>query len=87
MKRAYIVENVAGIYGINENSEIIYHVLFPSTPEKIVEKIELLQAGQLVDELKDVISALKQKEIQEIVLDESWTKNDYRTVNRCPCFT
>jgi nucleolar protein 56 len=76
MKRAYIVENVAGIYGINENSEIIYRVLFPSTPEKIVEKIELLQSGQLIDELKDVLSALKQKEIQEIVLeDEKLARN------------
>ena len=70
MKRAYIVENVAGIYGINENSEVIYRALFPSTPEKIVEKIELLQSGQLIDELKDVLSALKQKEIQEIVLED-----------------
>ena len=69
MKRAYIVENVAGIYGVDENSEIIYRVLFPSTPEKIVEKIELIQSGQLVDELKDVLSALKQKEIQEIVVE------------------
>ncbi len=76
MKRAYIVENVAGIYGINENSEIIYRALFPSTPEKIVEKIELLQSGQLIDELKDVLGVLKQKEIQEIVLeDEKLARN------------
>ena len=76
MKRAYIVENVAGIYGIDENSQIIYRALFPSTPEKIVEKIELLQSGQLIDELKDVLSALKQKEIQELVLeDEKLARN------------
>jgi len=76
LNRAYIVENVAGIYGVNENSEIIYRALFPSTPEKIVEKIELLQSGQLIDELKDVLSALKQKEIQEVVLeDEKLARN------------
>ena len=76
MKRAYIVENVAGIYGVNENSEIIYRALFPSTPEKIVEKIELLQSGQLIDELKDVLGVLKQKEVQEIVLeDEKLARN------------
>jgi nucleolar protein 56 len=76
MKRAYIVENVAGIYGVDENSEIIYRALFPSTPERIVEKIELLQSGQLVNELNDVLSALQQKEIQEIVVeDEKLAKN------------
>jgi len=76
MKRAYIVENVVGIYGVDENSEIIYRALFPSTPEKIVEKIEFLQSGQLIDELKDVLGVLKQKEIQEIVLeDEKLARN------------
>ncbi len=76
MKRAYIVENVVGVFGLGENREIIYRVLFSSTPEKIVEKIERIQSGQLIDEVKDVLSTLKQKGFQEIVVeDQKLAKN------------
>ena len=76
MKRAYIVENVAGVFGLGENREIIYRVLFSSTPEKIVEKIESIQSGQLIDEVKEVLSTLKQKGFQEVVVeDQKLAKN------------
>jgi len=57
--RASIAECIVGVFGFDENNELIKSILFPKNAEKIAERIERSQRGGIVKELEKLISDLK----------------------------
>jgi nucleolar protein 56 len=58
--RAYIITNVIGTFGVDENNKIISHRSFPKDPEKIAEKMKLSEI-ELIDEEKQLQQDLWKK--------------------------
>ena len=59
--KAFIVENVVGVFGLDEKNRLIDSVCFPVNVKEIVEKIRHIRDGKLVKELKDLLMKLQEK--------------------------
>ncbi|MBS7643107.1 C/D box methylation guide ribonucleoprotein complex aNOP56 subunit [Candidatus Bathyarchaeota archaeon] len=57
--KASIVESVIGIFGFNENEEIVEKILFPKDAEKIANILGRIQSGEVPDEVVDLIKRLQ----------------------------
>ncbi|HDH91479.1 MAG TPA: C/D box methylation guide ribonucleoprotein complex aNOP56 subunit [Candidatus Aenigmarchaeota archaeon] len=63
--RAYIVTTPIGCFGVEENNKIISFRLFPKDPEKIAEKLKVLQE-KILEEEREVEEELKKKGFKQI---------------------
>lgn len=59
----YITFCLAGIFVLDEKKKIIEYSLFPKEPKEIFEKIKKLKMGEMIPELEDLLSKLKDKNI------------------------
>jgi len=59
--KAFIVENVVGVFGLDEKNRLIDSVCFPVNVKEIVEKIRHIREGELVKELKDLLVKLQER--------------------------
>jgi nucleolar protein 56 len=61
VKKLSVVESVMGILAIDENNNIVVQSLFPKKPEEIAERISKIEAGEIIEELEQVISTLRKR--------------------------
>jgi nucleolar protein 56 len=57
--KATIVESIIGIFGFNENEKIVEKTLFPKDVEKIANVLGRIQAGEVTDEVIELIKKLQ----------------------------
>jgi nucleolar protein 56 len=70
--KATIVECSFGVLAFNEKNELIGNVLFPKNPQSAAKALTKIEAGKLVDEVKELIKRLK-KDGYEIFVFENAT--------------
>lgn len=68
--KALIVTTAIGCFGVTEDNKIVSYVKFPKDPEKIVELLERSKS-EMIDQEKEVESALKKKGLSEIEKSDS----------------
>ncbi|RJS90926.1 C/D box methylation guide ribonucleoprotein complex aNOP56 subunit [Candidatus Bathyarchaeota archaeon] len=69
--RAFIVSSIIGVLGFGEDGEIIEKVLFPKEPKKIAEKIEQINSGEIIEEVKALIENLKARGYKIFVFEDA----------------
>jgi len=62
--KAYFVNNLIGVFGLDKNGELIDHVLFPKDVNLIIQKIN---ETNLIPEERELIAKLKKKNYTELV--------------------
>jgi nucleolar protein 56 len=86
----YLAVCVAGLFVFNEENKLIKFKLFEKTPEEIAKKIDLLEKGGEVQELKELENEFEdleikqpnqateflRKNLREIVISSGFVKND-----------
>jgi len=68
--RAYLVENIYGIFALDEDGNIIDKELFPSDPNQVAEKLLKLESGELVEELRKLCTRLKDKGYNMVIVED-----------------
>ncbi|MEM3700865.1 MAG: C/D box methylation guide ribonucleoprotein complex aNOP56 subunit [Candidatus Bathyarchaeia archaeon] len=69
--KAWIVECSFGVLAFNDKNELIANVLFPKNPQKAAEALMKIEAGKVVDEVKDLIERLKKDGYETFVFENS----------------
>jgi len=62
--KAYIVRNLIGVFGLDENGKLIDYVLFPKDVNLIIQK---MNETDLTPEEKDLTAKLKEKNYKELI--------------------
>ena len=68
--KAYVANNIAGVFAFDEHGSVIAKRLFPKDAEAIAERLDASRAGGLIDEERAVLEELRRKGIVEIVMDK-----------------
>jgi len=69
--KAFIIPSVIGILGFRENGELVGKVLFPKDPKKIAEKLERVNLGEIIEEMKILIDKLKSEGYENFVFENA----------------
>jgi len=86
----YLAVCVAGLFVFNEDNKLIKFKLFEKNPEEIAKKIDLLEKGEEIPELRDLKNEFRdlvtsqpnkatdflRKNMREIVIKSGFVKND-----------
>lgn len=67
--KASIAECITGIFVFDEDNALIRSMPFPKSAEKIAERIERAQRGEIVEELENLISDLKARGYESFVFE------------------
>ncbi len=67
--KAYLVENIFGVFASDEEGKIIDKELFPKDPGSVAERLLKIEAGELTDEIKQLCHRLKEKGYTTIVVE------------------
>ncbi len=59
--KATIVESVIGVFGFNEDNELVEKILFPKDPEETAEKLQKIESGKLIEEITNLVKKLQKK--------------------------
>ncbi|AEH25171.1 NOP5/NOP56-like protein [Pyrococcus yayanosii] len=66
--KAFIAENVRGIYAFDEDGKLIAKRFFTESPEKVLDK---LLTGELTEDLKALLQELRKKGYDEFIFEHS----------------
>ncbi|MDH7478356.1 MAG: C/D box methylation guide ribonucleoprotein complex aNOP56 subunit [Candidatus Bathyarchaeota archaeon] len=69
--KAWIVGCSFGVLAFNEKNELIAHVLFPKNPQKAAETLMKIEAGKIVDEVRELVERLKKDGYETFVFENS----------------
>ena len=67
--KASIAECIMGIFCFDEDNELIRSVPFPKNVEKIAERIEKSQGGEIIEEMENLISDLKARGYETFIFE------------------
>lgn len=59
----FITYCMAGVFALDQKKNILEFSLFPKDPEKIVEKMEELAKGTVIDELEEILGQIKDHDV------------------------
>ncbi|MFX0096636.1 MAG: C/D box methylation guide ribonucleoprotein complex aNOP56 subunit [Candidatus Hodarchaeota archaeon] len=80
----YVLASIAGIFGLDENGNVIGYVSFPRSPEEIAHRISLLQEGGSINELENLIGNLVEKKVEEIIVENVELAKGIRKIKDSP---
>ncbi|MBS7652783.1 MAG: hypothetical protein QW638_03080 [Candidatus Bathyarchaeia archaeon] len=66
-RQVYIVESILGLFGVNENNEIVEKVLYRGDPEEIADTLDRQRRGELTAEAAEVIRRLLEKGYERFI--------------------
>jgi len=69
--KAFIVPSILGVLGFGEDGKLVGKVLFPKDPKEIVERLERINLGEIITELKTLIDELKGKGYETFVFENA----------------
>lgn len=79
--RAYIVDTLFGIFGLDQANKIITKKFFGQDITETVEKIVELQNGKKIPELEELINEIEQQNYDELVLEDSRLARNFEDKN------
>lgn len=80
----YVLASIAGIFGLDENGNVIEYSGFPRSPEEIAYRISLLQEGGSINELEKLIGSLAEKKVEEIIVEDVKLAEEIRKMKDSP---
>jgi nucleolar protein 56 len=69
--KAAIVECSFGVLAFNEKNELVNNVLFPKNPQRAAEALMKIEAGKIVDEVKELVERLKKDNYETFIFENS----------------
>jgi nucleolar protein 56 len=69
--KAAIVECSFGVLAFNEKNELVNNVLFPKNPQRAAEALMKIEAGKIVDEVKELVERLKKDGYETFIFENS----------------
>lgn len=66
-----IVESVIGVFGFNEDNEIVEKTFFPKDPRKTAERLEKIESGRLIEEISSLVDKLRAKGYTHFIFENS----------------
>jgi nucleolar protein 56 len=69
--KAAIIECSFGVLAFNEKNELINNVLFPKNPQRAAEALMKIEAGKIVDEVKELVERLKKDGYETFIFENS----------------
>jgi nucleolar protein 56 len=69
--KAAIIECSFGVLAFNEKNELVNNVLFPKNPQRAAEALMKIEAGKIVDEVKELVERLKKDGIETFIFENS----------------
>jgi len=76
--KATVVECSFGIVAFNEESKLIEKVLFPKEPQLAAQALVKIEAGKMVDEIKELINRLRKSGYDTFVFENANLANEVR---------
>jgi len=76
----YLAVCVAGLFVFNEKNELKRFKLFDKNPEEIAKKLDLLERGEEIPELKELKNEFKDLEIKRPNKASEFLKNNFREI-------
>jgi len=69
--KVFIVPSILGILGFGEDGELVGKALFPKNPKEIAERLERVNSGEIIAELKTLIDELKDRGYERFVFENT----------------
>jgi len=69
--KAAIIECSFGVLAFNEKNELVNNVLFPKNPQRAAEALMKIEAGKIVDEVKELVERLKKDGYETFIFENS----------------
>lgn len=69
MKKAYLAESVIGVFAFDDNGEMVAKAIAPLNLDENVEYLIKIEEGQTTPQLQEVLSALKEKGFDTVVVE------------------
>ncbi len=69
--KAFVIPSVIGVLGFGEDGELIGKALFPKDPKEIAEKLERVNSGEIIEEVKVLIEKLKSEGYETFVFEDA----------------
>lgn len=76
----YIVESILGVFGVNNDSEIVEKTLYPADPKQIAAALNRQREGELTREVVETVDRLMQRGFRKFVFSSGAMAN---AVRRC----
>ena len=67
--KATIVESVIGVFGFNEDNELVEKIFFPKNSLKTAEKLQKIETGEVIQEIEILIKKLLDKGYTSFVFE------------------
>ncbi|MFX0069237.1 MAG: C/D box methylation guide ribonucleoprotein complex aNOP56 subunit [Promethearchaeota archaeon] len=80
----HVLTSIAGIFGLDENGNVIEYISFPRNPEDIAYRISLLQEGESINELENLVGSLVEKKAEEIIVENAELAKEIRKMRDSP---
>ena len=68
--KAFIIPSIIGILGFGEMGELVGKRLFPRDPKEIAKRLKRINSGEIIPEMKDLISELKNKGYETFIFED-----------------
>ena len=68
--KAFIIPSIIGILGFGEMGELVGKRLFPKDPKEIAKRLKQINSGEIIPEMKDLISELKSKGYETFIFED-----------------
>ena len=68
--KAFIIPSIIGILGFGEKGELVEKRLFPRDPKEIAKRLKRINSGEIIPEMKDLISELKNKGYETFIFED-----------------
>ncbi|MFX1485770.1 MAG: C/D box methylation guide ribonucleoprotein complex aNOP56 subunit [Promethearchaeota archaeon] len=80
----YVLTSIAGIFGLDENANVIEYVGFPRSPKEIAYRMSLLQEGKSINEFEELVGSLVEKKVEEIIVENVELAKEIRKMKDSP---
>ncbi|MGP3668215.1 MAG: C/D box methylation guide ribonucleoprotein complex aNOP56 subunit [Candidatus Bathyarchaeota archaeon] len=71
MEKVFIVDSALGFLALNQDNAIVDKVLFPKSPEKAAEKVLRVEAGEVIEEVEEIVKRFTSRKDVKLVLENS----------------
>jgi nucleolar protein 56 len=74
----YIVDSMIGVFGVDEDNEIVEGILYRGGPEEIAEALDRHRRGKLTDEIEELVRRLLERGYRRFIFSSRGLAEDAR---------
>ncbi len=80
--KATIVESVIGVFGFDQDNELVEKVFFPKDPQKTAERLQKIEKGTVIKEISSLLDKLRAKGYTNFVFEnQEMARNARKKLN------